>query len=252
MKKSVRLISAVAISAMFILGCSSKDDKEIVPDKAPVLLYDDAQKALQAGNYEKAAEVLEALDARYPFGPHSEQVQLDLIYAYYKNDQGAQALANIDRFLRLSPTHKDIDYVYYMRGLTNMSLDGTFFHGLIGIDRSDRNPAYYQQAFTDFTRLINRFPNSAYAPDARARMVGIKDRLAKYEIAIAEWYIKREAYVSAINRSKYVLENFPNTKSSERALELMLEGYTELGLETPKQTTLQVMKLNFPGNSWVK
>ena len=252
MKKSVRLISAVTLTALFTIGCSSKDDADKVPDKAPVVLYEDAQQSLQAGNYGKAAEVLEALDARYPFGLHSEQVQLDLIYAYYKSDESAQALANIDRFLRLSPTHKNIDYVYYMRGLTNMAMSETFFHGLFGIDRFDRNTLHYQNAFMDFKRLLQRYPDSVYAADAQARMIGIKDSLARYEIEVAKWYIKRDAYVAAINRGKYVLEHFPDTASTEQALEVMLTGYTELNVVEPKARALKVMKTNFPDNKWVR
>ncbi|MCE2573607.1 outer membrane protein assembly factor BamD [Motilimonas eburnea] len=252
MKKRVRFISAVAFTALFTLGCSSKDDQETVPDKSPVVLYEDAQRSLQAGNYGQAADVLEALDARYPFGPHSEQVQLDLIYAYYKSEATAQAMANIDRFLRLSPTHKDIDYVYYMRGLTNMAMSATFFHGLLNIDRFDRNIIHYQNAFMDFKRLLQRYPDSIYAADAQARMIGIKDSLARYEIEVAEWYLKRDAYVAAINRGKYVLTNFPDTKATEAALDVMLQGYTALNVEAPKARTLQVMKANFPNNKWVR
>ncbi|MFO6425357.1 outer membrane protein assembly factor BamD [Motilimonas sp. KMU-193] len=252
MKKSVRFISAVAFTALFTLGCSSKDEQETVADKSPVILYEDAQRALQAGNYGQAADVLEALDARYPFGPHSEQVQLDLIYAYYKSEETAQAMANIDRFLRLSPTHKDIDYVYYMRGLTHMAMSTTFFHGLLNIDRFDRNISHYQNAFMDFKRLLQRYPDSIYAADAQARMIGIKDSLARYEIEVAKWYLKRDAYVAAINRGKYVLTNFPDTKATEAALDVMLQGYTALNVDAPKARTLQVMKANFPNNKWVR
>ncbi len=251
MNKHFRLVTAATVAVFLTLGCSSKE-KAKVPDKAPVELYDDAQVALQAGNYSKAADVLEALDARYPFGPHSEQVQLDLIYAYYKSDETAQALANIDRFVRLSPTHQNIDYVYYMRGLANMAADYNTFHSILGIDRYNRDPSHLQSAFRDFNRLLKRYPNSIYAADAQRRMVFIKDSVSRYEIDVAEWYITREAYLAAINRGKYILENFPNTGATERALEIMLEGYEELALEEPKQRTLQVMKQNFPQNSWVR
>ena len=131
-----RLIPFLLLSLALMTGCSSSD-KPKVPDEPPEVLFQKAHQNLDKGDYAKALELLEAMDSRYPFGPYSSQVQLDLIYAYYKNDDTAQALANIDRFLRLNPTHPDVDYVYYMRGLSNMQSDYNLFQSLVGVDRSD-------------------------------------------------------------------------------------------------------------------
>ena len=236
-----------------ITGCSSKKSKKPkVPDKPPTELYAEAKKELQSANFEKATEVLEALDSRYPFGPHSDQVQLDLIYTYYKRDETALALANIDRFIRLNPTHQDLDYLYYLRGLTHMATDQQFFQNLFGIDRYNRDPSHSLQAFKDFKHLIKYYPESPYAKDAQLRLVFIKDRLARYEIAIAEWYIEREAFVAAINRAKTVLNNYPDTKSVKDALEIMIEGYGALKLKEPRKNAIAVLKLNYPNSRVVK
>jgi len=249
MKKILRLLTTSVFIVLLGTGCSSKkNEKPKVDDKPPMELYTDAKIALESANFEKATEVLEALDSRYPFGPHSDQVQLDLIYVYYKRDETALALASINRFVRLNPTHEDLDYLYYMRGLTYMATDQQFFQNLFGVDRFNRDPSNSQQAFKDFSFLIKRYPDSQYAADALQRLIFIKDRLARYEIAIAKWYIKREAYIAAINRSKIVLNNYSDTASVEEALEIMIEGYDALAIKEPKDNALAVLKLNFPQN----
>ena len=253
MNKILRLITTSVFIIFFTVGCSSKkSDKPKVDDKPPVELYSDAQSALESANYEKATEILEALDSRYPFGPHSDQVQVDLIYAYYKRDETALALASIDRFMRLNPTHPDLDYLYYLRGLTHMATDQQLFQNMFGIDRYNRDPSHSIQSFKDFNHLIKFYPESQYARDAQLRMIFIKDRLARYEIAIAQWYIKREAYIAAINRSKLVLNNYPDTASVEDALGIMITAYKELDLVEPKENALAVLKLNYPNSRVVR
>lgn len=253
MKNFIRLIITFLVIVLLATACSSKkNEKPKVPDKPASELYAQAQKELQEASFEKATDVLEALDNRYPFGPHSQQVQLDLIYAYYKRDDSALALANIDRFMRLNPTNSNLDYLYYLRGLTYMALDKQFFQNLFRVDRSNRDPSEVLKAFKDFTHLIEYYPESPYAKDARLRLIFIKDKLARYEISIAQWYIKRKAYIAAINRAKIVLNNYPDTKLVEPALEIMIEGYDALDLKEPKANALAVLKLNYPKNATVK
>ena len=253
MNKILRLITTSAFIIFFTVGCSSKkNEAPKIDDKPPAELYSDAQQALESASYEKASEVLEALDSRYPFGPHSEQVQIDLIYAYYKRDETALALAGIDRFIRLNPTHKNLDYLFYLRGLTHMAVDQSVFQEMFGIDRFDRDPSHSLQAFKDFKHLIKFYPKSKYALDAQQRMVFIKDRIARYEISVANWYVKREAYIAAINRSKIVLNNYPDTRAVEDALGIMIRAYDELGLVEPKKNALAVLKLNYPNSRTVK
>ncbi len=243
MKKSIKLAISLALALFVATGCSTKT-KLAVPDKPAIELYSMAQASLQAGNFVSAIETLEALDTRYPFGSHTIQVQLDLIYAYYKNSDTAQALANIDRFIRLNPTHKDIDYVYYMRGLTNMDADYNLFHDLFNIDRSDRDPTYANAAFKDFGRLIQRYPDSEYVADAQKRMIAIKNRLAKYELSAAQYYMKRGAYIAAVQRAQYIIENFGDTKYRTDALKVMVKAYDKLDQETLKQHAQAILDAN--------
>ncbi len=239
--------AAIALLSLALTACSSKPDDEFAKT-SPDELYSQARTSMELGNYSKAVRALEALDSRYPFGAHKTQVQLDLIYAYYKLDDAASGIANIDRFIRLNPTHKDIDYVYYMRGLVNMQSDNYMFHEMLGIDRTDRDPSAARNAFNDFNRLIKAYPNSKYAADAQKRMLFLKNRLARYSIDVAEYYIKMNAWSAAAVRAQSVMESYPNTPSTERALEIMAIAYGELGQEKLKENVLLVMKANFPNN----
>lgn len=248
-------LTKVVVFGLFTLAitaCSSNSDdmEELLTSKtSPDVLYTQARTSMELGNFSKAARSLEALDSRYPFGPHKIQVQLDLIYAYYKLDDAASAIANIDRFIRLNPTHRNIDYVYYMRGLVNMQSDNYMFHDILNIDRTDRDPQVAMSAFKDFERLIKSYPNSKYAPDAAKRMHYLRNRLAKYSITVAEYYLKMNAWSAAAVRAQTVLEAFPQTPQTERALEIMFTAYDELGQEKLKKNVLAVITLNFPENA---
>jgi len=230
----------------FISACSDTSSRSSIPDLPSERLYEQAQTAMSAGDFSKSSKILEALDTRYPFGPYAVQVQLDLIYVYYKNNEPAKGLANIDRFLRLNPTHTQLDYVYYMRGLTNELSGQSFFQSLFGIDRADRDSTAPRIAFNDYRNLLKRFPNSNYAPDARARMLKLKNQLARHELAIAEYYIKREAYIAAVNRGKYIIETFPDTPAARDALEVMVTAYEALEMHEQAEKISQISKLNPP------
>ncbi|MBL0711727.1 MAG: outer membrane protein assembly factor BamD [Colwellia sp.] len=247
-------LKTLLIALVLILsGCSSSEPElDKVPDKSAQALFVDARTALDNGLYQKAIQILSTIDSRFPFGPISHQVQLDLIYAYYKTGDAAQGIALADRFLRLNPNNPNIDYVYYMRALINISTEDNLFQDMAGIDRADRDPTASRDAFNDFKRIITHYPNSKYAADARQRMISIKSRLAKYEIAIAKFYFKREAYASAANRGRYVVEYFSPSPEVELALEIMIKSYDKLGLADLKKNALQVLAANYPNNSLVK
>ncbi|MCF7504069.1 MULTISPECIES: outer membrane protein assembly factor BamD [Vibrio] len=238
--KHLTLSGLLAVS--LLVGCSSSE--EIVPDVPPSVLYSDAQASLQSGSWLSAIEKLEALDSRYPFGAYSEQVQLDLIYAYYKNDDLALGLATISRFLRLNPTHEKQDWVLYMRGLTHMAQDRNFMHDIFNIDRSDRDPEPVKLAFADFKRLLERFPSSPYAEDAQKRMFALKNRLAEYDLATADFYLRREAWIAAVNRTQELQKTYPDTIAARKSLEIQLEAYKKLGLEDAVSRTEKLIELN--------
>ncbi|KGY12409.1 membrane protein [Vibrio tubiashii] len=239
MKKHT-LSGLLALSVL--VGCSSSE--EVVPDVPPSELYSEAQVSLQSGNWLTAIGKLEALDSRYPFGAYSEQVQLDLIYAYYKNDDLTLGLATIERFMRLNPTHEKLDWVLYMRGLTHMAQDRNFMHSMFNMDRSDRDPEPVKKAFADFKRLLERYPTSPYSNDARQRMFALKNRLANYDLATADFYLRREAWVAAINRTQELQKTFPNTEAARKSLEIQLEAYQQLGLEDAVKRTQELIALN--------
>ncbi|MGL6261564.1 outer membrane protein assembly factor BamD [Vibrio sp. WXL210] len=236
-----RTLSGLLATAL-LFGCSSTE--EIVPDVPPSELYAEAQTALQGGNWITAIEQLEALDSRYPFGAYSEQVQLDLIYAYYKNDDLPLGLATIERFMRLNPTHEKIDWVLYMRGLTHMAQDRNFMHDIFNVDRSDRDPEPVKAAFADFKRLLERYPNSQYGNDARQRMLALTNRLAEYDLATADFYLRREAWIAAINRAQELQRTYPDTKAARKSLRIQLQAYEQLGLQEPAQRTRELIELN--------
>lgn len=238
----MKYLVAVATLSLVLAGCSTS--KDAVPDNPPSEIYATAQQKMQDGNFKGAITQLEALDNRYPFGPYSQQVQLDLIYAYYKSADLPLAQASIDRFIRLNPTHPNIDYVMYMRGLADMALDDSTLQGFFGIDRSDRDPLHARAAFRDFSQLIERSTNSQYVTDANKRLVYLKDRLAKYELSVVEYYTKRGAYVAAINRVEQMLREYPDTKATRDALPLMERAYKRLQLNSEAEKVAKVIAAN--------
>jgi len=245
------LLTALSLT---LIGCSSSDKTNIdnVPNKSAQTLFSDARKALNEGLFQKAIQLLSAIDARFPFGPISHQVQIDLIYAYYKSGNAEQGLALADRFLKLNPTHPNVDYVYYMKALINLSTEENLFQDILGIDRSDRDPTASRNAFNGFKRIITDFPESKYAADSRKRMIDIKARLARYELSVARFYLKRDAWASAANRGRYILEYYSPSEQVEEALEIMIECYKKLGLEDLKNNAQQVLAANFPNNKLFK
>tara|TARA_B110000211_G_C14045773_1_gene538855 strand:+ start:20 stop:781 length:762 start_codon:yes stop_codon:yes gene_type:complete len=251
-KMTIKIICLTLMLAL--VGCSGTNEKEIekIPDKSAQALFADARESLDNGLYQKAIQILSAIDSRFPYGPISHQVQLDLIYAYYKSGDAAQGLALTDRFLRLNPAHANLDYVYYMRALINIATQENLFQDLAGIDRSDRDPTAARDAFNDLKIVLEKYPESKYAADSRQRMIAIKSRLAKYELSVARYYYKRGAFVSSANRGKYIVEYFSPSPETEAALEIMIMCYEELGLTELQTNAKQVLAANYPNNPLVK
>lgn len=246
-KKISKLL--LLVTFLGLIGCSSSDDEvDRIPDKSAQALFKDARVQLDKQQYQRAVAILSAIDSRFPFGPISHQVQLDLIYAYYKLGDTAQGIALTDRFLRLNPDHPSIDYVYYMRALLNISTEENQIQEMAGIDRSDRDPSASRAAFSDLKVILTKYPQSKYAADARQRMVAIKSRLAKYEIAVARFNMKREAYAAAANRGRYIVEYYSPSDEVEAALKIMIDAYDKLGLTELKNNAQKVLAANYPNN----
>ena len=239
--KRLTLVTTI-LAAALLSGCASKEN--IVPDVPASQLYSSSQQSLHSGNWQLAIERLETLDSRYPFGAYSEQVQLDLIYAYYKNANLPMAMASIDRFLRVYPGAPKTDWVLYMRGLTNMGEGGSFLNNALGVSKAARDTSTSQQAFEDFQLLLSRFPNSPYNADAQKRMVYLKNLLANHDLDIAKFYLKRGAWIATVNRCQQIQRLYSNTKAAKESLPIMLQAYEKLKLATPIANTKALMKAN--------
>ena len=231
-----------------IAGCGLlpkyKDD---LGDTASVSqLYAKAKEEMEATNYEKATEYLEKLQSRFPYGTYAQQAQLDLIYVYYKNEDAASAIAAADRFIKYHPNSAAVDYAYYMKGLANFIGETGVISSMVRKDQSERDPKTEIDSFEAFKSLVERFPNSRYAPDARQRMQYLANTLAMHEIHVADYYYRRGAYVAAINRAQEVLKKFSGTPATENALVLMARSYDALGLTKLRDDATRVLDRTYP------
>ena len=206
----------------------------------------EAQKSVDAGSYEKAIKLYEALESRYPFGDSSAQTQLDIAYAYYKNNEPESAIAAADRFIKMNPRNPHVDYAYYLKGLVNYNRDIGFIDRFLPTDTSQRDPGSAREAYRNFDELIRRFPSSRYLADARLRMIALNNNLAMHEVHVARYYIKRKAYIAAVNRASGVIENYQRTPAVPYALLVLQDAYTELGLKEQANDTKRVYEQNYP------
>lgn len=240
-----RLISVLALlTALFVTGCSSTDDTPKHTTEKE--FYDAAQRMLNSSQWDTAIRNLQLLEENFPFGAYAEQAQLELIYAYYKSNQPEAAIAAADRFIRLHPQHRNVDYAYYMKGLTSYTQNQGLIERFLPTDLTDRDPGAARDSFAHFAQLLARFPDSQYASDARKRMVHLRNLLARYEIHVANYYFKRGAYLAAANRGRYVVENFQQTPAVADALAVMAQGYHLLGMDDLAESAVTVLRKNFP------
>jgi len=198
--------------------------------EGPEAVYQAGVDAMTEGDFRTALLYFQALQARFPFSSVTRQAELDMIYAYYRNRERESAIDAAEAFERENPTHPRVDYTLYMRGLSHFDQAPSWIERVFNVDMTERPPRETLQAFSVFQELLRRFPESEYAPDARERMIFLRNRLATYENHVAEYYMERQAYVAAINRAKYVVEHYPGAPDTERALEIMVEAYETLGM----------------------
>ena len=242
-------VKVLFITVTLILGltaCSSDDEKP--QDMTEKAIYELAAENLKDENFQMAVKNLQLLEARYPFGPYAEQSQLEIIYAHYRSFEPEAAIAAADRFMRLHPQHPNVDYAYYIKGLASYAEGEGFLDRFLPTDMTMRDPGAALQSFEDFRQLLYRYPDSPYAPDAKARMVYLRARLARYEINVANYYFKRGAYLAAANRGRYVVENFPQTHATADGLAVMVQAYQLLGLNDLANDSLAVLNKNYPSH----
>ena len=232
-----------------LTACSlfgSKPDAD-TPEKtaSAEVLYNNAKISLDKNNFETAIKQLESLQSRYPYGRYAQQAQLDMAYAYYRQNEPESAISAADSFIKQYPNNPHVDYAYYVKGLANFNPDIGTFGLAFGQDPTERDPQAERDSFAAFKDLISRFPTSRYAPDSRLRMQYLLDTLAKYEIHVAQYYLRRGADIAAVNRAKEVLTQYPNTPSIQDALLVLVQGYDALGMNKLRDDAQRVLDLNF-------
>lgn len=251
--KAMRLL-IVGLSIGLLAGCSwthsAKDAKKEAEDRTRNYtekdFYDRIQHDLTARDWAKAIANLDALEARYPFGTYADQAQLELIYARYESQDFEAAIAAAERFIRLHPRHPSVDYAYYVKGMALLRSGRGLFDEYMPRDQTKRDPGSARLAFNTFNDLVTNFPTSAYAPEARQQMVYLRNLLARQEIHVANYYFKRGAYLAAVNRGRYVVENYEHTPAVADGLAVMAQGYHMLGMPELADNAARTLALNFP------
>ena len=247
-KHSILIIALLLVS---LTGCSSTPKNDIpkntnISKMSAQELFDGAKNSMRSSNFTRAIELLEEIDTRYPFGRTSEQAKLELIYAYFKKADYESGQALADRFLRQHPQHENADYVYYMKGVMHYEQEVGAFKEVFTADIETRDTTNIKAAFDNFKALVEVYPESKYAPDARQRMIQIRNLLANYELHVARYYMKRDTYIAAANRAKYIVENFPKTPAVPGALEILINSYKILELPEIAEEYRKVLLLNYP------
>jgi len=248
--RSLAIIASLFLASL-LAGCGLfPDAKDETIGWSANKLYTEAKEALNDGSYAKAVKYLENLESRYPYGRYAQQAQIDIAYAYWKDQEPASAIAACDRFIKLHPNHPNVDYVYYLKGLINFNED----LGILGIvsnqDMTERDPKGARESFDAFRELVTRFPDSKYTPDAILRMKYLVNALASLELHVARYYMKRGAYLAAANRAQYAVLNYPAAPANEEALFIMVKAYDALGLTDLRDDAERVMRRNFPNSAY--
>ncbi|HBX74410.1 MAG TPA: outer membrane protein assembly factor BamD, partial [Halieaceae bacterium] len=245
--KSLKVTPFLLLLALLVAGCAGNDElDDLSADSGEQQMYENAQRYLRSRNYDLAVRSLQLLESRYPFGKYAEQAQLELIYAHYGAYEHEAAVEAADRFIRLHPQHPSVDYAYYMKGLSAYSAKSDIFARFLPTDESSRDMKHAREAFAEFAQLVARYPASPYAADAKARMVHLRNLLARHEILVANYYFRRGAYLAATNRGRYVVENFQRTPAVADGLAVMAQGYILLGMNDLAEDAIDVLKLNYP------
>ena len=245
-----RVLCAVALVLLAACKSTGDDQYDETRNWSAERLYTEAKDELLGGNYKKAIGYYEKLEARYPYGKYAQQAQLELGYAYYKDREPVAALSAADRFIKLYPDHPNVDYAYYLKGLVNFNEDLGLFGAIANQDMSERDPKAARESFEAFRELVERFPDSRYAPDSVARMRYLVNSLANNEAQVAAYYLRRQAYVAAVNRAQYVLANYPKTPAVEQALIVLVKAYDAMGLTELRDDSQRLLKLNYPSTKY--
>lgn len=243
--------AAVMTMTLVLAGCGSSPKDEFA-GKSAEKLYEEAREEASVGNWDRATTIYERLEARAAGTQLAQQAQLDLAYAYYKTNEKAQALATIERFIKLNPSSPAIDYAYYLQGLINFNENLGLFGRLSRQDLSERDQKAARDAYESFRQVVVRYPESKYTPDASLRMNYIVNTLAQYEVHVARYYYQRGAYIAAANRAQQAVNEFQTAPASEEALYLMAMSYDRLGMNDLRDDAQRVLTTSFPDSRFLR
>lgn len=238
------LILLIITGSVLLAACTSNQNRYDYMTEEQ--LYQEARQDMISRRYNRAQEAYQALETRFPFGQYAEQSQLEVISAYYQNSEYDRAVAAADRFIRLHPDHPEVDFAYYYKGLSNYDANRTLIDRFFSIDLSKRDPGAARNAFNDFATLVSKYPESRFAADARARMVHLRNLLARHEVHVANYYFKRGAYTAAANRGKFVVEHYQETPAVSDGLAIMVQAYRLMDMTDLANQALTVLRKNYP------
>ena len=242
----------VSLAVLGLAACSSTPDEKDETIRWTVdQLYNEAKQAMTEGGYDRAVKYYEKLEARFPYGRYAQQAQLEVAYAYYKQNEPGSAISACERFIRLHPNHPSVDYAYYLKGLVNFNEDAGLLAMLGSYDLSDLDPKAARESYETFKELIQRFPDSRYANDAHQRMAYLVEAMAAHEVHVADYYLRRGNYVAVINRAQFAINTFPTAPANEQALALMVRAYDALGITDLRDDTVRVLRKNFPNSAYL-
>lgn len=240
----------ILMFTLLLNGCAIFGDPTEIDDTkgwSAERIYQEGSVKMRDKDYEKAIVYFQKLESRYPHGRYAKQAQLETAYAYYKKQDPILAVAAADRFIKLNPNHPNVDYAYYVKGLAVFNERG-IIEKLSAQQISDRDPRALSDSFNAFKELTTRYPKSRYAKDATQRMVYLANSLAEHELHVARYYMKRQAYIAAINRAKYVVEYYANSPDVEEALVIMISAYNLMSMDDLKDDTMRILKTNYPNS----
>ena len=244
-RNSARTVALAVLVAVLGTGCRHHRGENF--KAGPDILYKRAEKSMHEGDFANAIKQLEAIEARFPFSEQFHQAQIDMIYAYYEDRQTQPAIDAANTFIRENPTNVRVDYAYYMKGLIYFSRQRNFIERYFKVDLSARPPENSQKSFEAFALLLRKFPRSPYAPDARQRMIYLRNRLAGFEMHVADYYMRRGAYVGALGRAKYCVSHYDGSPAVPHALQVMIAAYKKLGMNDLAASVQKVYDLNYTG-----
>ena len=244
-----KFIFCLSIVSFFMVSCNSDGPEIEQPEK---IYYDQAQRRMASNNFFGAIESLEAIETMYPFGKYAEQAQVELIYANFMNSDSVASHAAAEKFIRLYPRHPNIDYAYFMKGISSYTRDESLMVRITETDLSNRDISGAKKSFSELTEFLTRFPDSQYASYAKQRNIYLRNMIARNELAAADYYQSIDAHVAAVRRAKYVIENIPNSSENFRALKVLEKSYKALGYEDLREDILKIIKLNYSDKDIIK